>query len=166
MVGDLTGMPVANASLLDEATAAAEAMAMMHRVRARTAPGADRLLVSRHCFPQTIDVVRGRAEPLDIAVEVGDPAAMRFDGSVFGVLLQTPAEDGAVLPVAEVVARAHEAGALAAVCTDLLALTLMAPRRGRGIRADGPGPRRSAASLFAASRVFGNPSVTAKGHRH
>ncbi len=127
MVGDLTGMPVANASLLDEATAAAEAMAMMHRVRARTSPGADRLLVSRHCFPQTIDVVRGRAEPLGIAVEVGDPGAMRFDASVFGVLLQTPAEDGAVLPVAEVVARAHGAGALAAVCTDLLALTLMAP---------------------------------------
>ncbi len=127
MVGDLTGMPVANASLLDEATAAAEAMAMMHRVRSRTAPGADRLLVSRHCFPQTIDVVRGRAEPLGIVVDVVDPAAMPFDERVFGVLLQTPGEDGAVLPIAEVVGRAHEAGALAAVCTDLLALTLLAP---------------------------------------
>ena len=127
MVGDLTGMPVANASLLDEATAAAEAMAMMHRVRSRSAPGADRLLVSRHCFPQTIDVVRGRAEPLGITVEVGDPAAMTLDERVFGVLLQTPGEDGAVLPVAETVDRAHEAGALAAVCTDLLALTLLAP---------------------------------------
>ncbi len=127
MVGDLTGMPVANASLLDEATAAAEAMALMHRVRSRTAPGADRLLVSRGCFPQTVEVVRGRAEPLGIAVEVGDPAAMRFDGTVFGVLLQTPAEDGAVLPIADVVARAHGAGALAAVCTDLLALTLLTP---------------------------------------
>ena len=127
LVGDLTGMPVANASLLDEATAAAEAMAMMHRVRSRTASGADRLLVSRHCFPQTIDVVRGRAEPLGIAVEVGDPAAMPVDGRVFGVLLQTPAEDGAVVPIAGAVARAHEAGALAAVCTDLLALTLLAP---------------------------------------
>ncbi len=127
MVGDLTAMPVANASLLDEATAAAEAMAMMHRVRARTAPAADRLLLSRRCFPQTIDVVRGRAEPLGIAVEVGELAEMRFDESVFGVLLQTPTEDGAVVPVAEVVARAHAAGALAAVCTDLLALTLMVP---------------------------------------
>ncbi len=127
MVGDLTGMPVANASLLDEPTAAAEAMAMMHRVRSRTASGADRLVVSRHCFPQTIDVVRGRAEPLGIAVDVGDPATMPLDGGVFGVLLQTPAEDGAVLPIAEAVARAHDAGALAAVCTDLLALTLLAP---------------------------------------
>ena len=127
MVGDLTAMPVANASLLDEATAAAEAMAMMHRVRARTGPGADRLLVSRHCFPQTVAVVRGRAEPLGIAVEVGEPAEMRVDEGVFGVLLQTPAEDGAVLRIAETVARAHEAGALAAVCTDLLALTLLAP---------------------------------------
>ena len=127
MVGDLTGMPVANASLLDEATAAAEAMAMMHRVRSRRAPGADRLLVSRGCFPQTIEVVRGRAEPLGIAVEVGDPAAMRFDEEVFGVLLQTPAEDGAVVPVGDVVAHAHGAGALAAVCTDLLALTLLTP---------------------------------------
>ena len=127
MVGDLTGMPVANASLLDEATAAAEAMAMMHRVRSRSAPGADRLLVSRHCYPQTIDVVRGRAEPLGIAVEVGDPAEMTLDERVFGVLLQTPGEDGAVLPIAETVDRAHEAGALAAVCTDLLALTLLAP---------------------------------------
>ena len=127
MVGDLTGMPVANASLLDEATAAAEAMAMMHRVRSRRAPGADRLLVSRGCFPQTIEVVRGRAEPLGIAVEVGDPAAMRFDEEVFGVLLQTPAEDGAVVPVGDVVARAHGAGALVAVCTDLLALTLLTP---------------------------------------
>ena len=127
MVGDLTAMPVANASLLDEATAAAEAMAMMHRVRARTGPGADRLLVSRHCFPQTVAVVRGRAEPLGIVVEVGEPAEMRVDEGVFGVLLQTPAEDGAVLRIAETVARAHDAGALAAVCTDLLALTLLAP---------------------------------------
>ena len=127
MVGDLTGMPVANASLLDEATAAGEAMAMMHRVRSRTARGADRLLVSRYCFPQTIDVVRGRAEPLGIAVEVGEPASMAFDEGVFGVLLQTPAEDGAVLPITETVARAHDAGALAAVSTDLLALTLLAP---------------------------------------
>ena len=127
MVGDLTGLPVANASLLDEATAAAEAVAMMRRVRARTAPGADRLLVSRRCFPQTIAVVRGRAEPLGIAVEVGDLEAMPVDGGVFGVLLQSPAEDGAVLPIAGTVARAHDAGALAAVCTDLLALTLLAP---------------------------------------
>ena len=127
MVADLTGMAIANASLLDEATAAAEAMAMLHRLKARTAPGANRLLVARGCFPQTIDVVRGRAVPLGIEIEVGDPAAMRVDGGVFGVLLQYPAEDGAVAPIDALIDRAHEAGALVAVCSDLLALTLLTP---------------------------------------
>ena len=126
-VADLTGMPVANASLLDEATAAAEAMAMLHRVRARTAPGADRLLVARDCFPQTVEVVGGRAAPLGIELEVGDPAAMTMDDRVFAVLLQYPAEDGAVVPIGPLIDRAHAAGALVAVCSDLLALTLLTP---------------------------------------
>ena len=127
MVADLTGMAIANASLLDEATAAAEAMAMLHRLRARAAPGGNRLLVARDCFPQTIDVVRGRAVPLGIEIEVGDPGAMRVDDRVFGVLLQYPTEDGAVVPIGELVDRAHAAGALVAVCSDLLALTLLTP---------------------------------------
>ena len=127
MVGDLTGMPVANASLLDEATAVAEAVAMLHRVQARTRPGADRVLVSSACFPQTIDVVRGRAEPLGIEVVVGDPASVAAEDGVFAVVLQYPAEDGAVSPIAPVIARAHDAGALVAVATDLLALTLLTP---------------------------------------
>ena len=127
MVADLTGMAVANASLLDEATAAAEAMAMLHRLQARKAPGANRALVARDCFPQTIDVVRGRAAPLGIEIEVGDPAATRVDDGVFGVLLQYPAEDGAVAPIGQLIDRAHEAGALVAVCSDLLALTLLTP---------------------------------------
>ena len=127
MVADLTGMAIANASLLDEATAAAEAMAMLHRLQARAAPGANRLLVARNCFPQTIDVVRGRAAPLSIEIEVGDPAAMQMDDGVFGVLLQYPAEDGAVAPIGELIDRVHEAGALVAVCSDLLALTLLTP---------------------------------------
>ena len=127
MVADLTGMAIANASLLDEATAAAEAMAMLHRLRARKAPGTNRLLVARGCFPQTIDVVTGRAAPLGIEVEVGDPAAMRVDDRVFGVLLQYPAEDGALMPIGALIDRAHEAGALVAVCSDLLALTLLTP---------------------------------------
>jgi glycine dehydrogenase len=124
-VADLTGMAIANASLLDEATAAAEAAAMLHRLRARTAPGANRLLVSSGCFPQTIDVVSGRMSPLGIEIEVGDPATMRLDDGVFGVLLQYPAEDGAVMPIGELVDRVHAAGALVAVCSDLLALTLL-----------------------------------------
>ena len=127
MVTDLTGMAIANASLLDEATAAAEAMALLHRVQSRTRPAADRFLVSRRCFPQTIDVLRGRAEPLGIEVEVGDPAQWRPDAQVFGVLLQYPAEDGEVAALDEVIAGAHDAGALAAVCSDLLALTLLTP---------------------------------------
>jgi glycine dehydrogenase len=133
MVCDLTGMPVANASLLDEATAAAEAMAMMHRLQARTRPHANRLLVARSCFPQTIAVVSGRAEPLGIDVELVDPADMAIDARVFGVLLQCPAEDGVVTSFSELVEEAHAAGALVAVCTDLLALTLLTPPGEQGV---------------------------------
>ena len=133
MVGDLTGMAVANASLLDEATAAAEAMALLHRVQARTRPDANRFLVSSGCFPQTIDVVRGRAEPLGITVEVGDPSAWGLDSGdicsdgVFGLLLQYPGEDGQIVAIDGVIEQAHVAGILVAVCSDLLALTLLTP---------------------------------------
>ena len=129
MVADLTGMPVANASLLDEATAAAEAMAMMHRLQSRKQRGANRFLVSQGCFPQTVDVVRGRGVPLGLEIDVCDPAtmSMNMDESVFGVLLQYPAEDGAIRPIGELITGAHEAGALVAVCSDLLALTLLTP---------------------------------------
>ena len=131
VVVDLTGMPVANASLLDEATAAAEAMALLHRAQARTRPDANRFLISSGCFPHTVDVVRGRAEPLGITVDVGDPASWLFDASdaadVFGVLLQYPAQDGEIAPIDGVIGQAHAAGVLAAVCSDLLALTLLTP---------------------------------------
>ena len=134
MVTDLTGMDVANASLLDEATAAAEAMTLMHRVRpdaARSGTGSERrvFFVSDRCFPQTIDVVRGRAEPLDIDVHVLPMSAMVFDGETkpFGVLLQYPDECGCVEDLSSVIERAHTAGALVAVGTDLLALALLKP---------------------------------------
>lgn len=127
MVGDLTAMPVANASLLDEATAAAEAVTLLHRVQARRRPDANRVRVSSACFPQTIDVVRGRCEPLGIEVEVGDPASVSEGDGVFAVLLQYPAEDGEVAPLDGVIASAHAAGALVAVASDLLALTLLRP---------------------------------------
>jgi glycine dehydrogenase len=124
LVQDLTGLPVANASLLDEPTAAAEAMTMLRRVQ-----GGSRsvFLVSSGCFPQTIDVVKGRAEPAGIEVVVADPADMPLDERVFGVLLQTPDERGALHDVRELIARAHAAGALVAVATDLLALVLTVP---------------------------------------
>ncbi len=132
MVEDLTGMEVANASLLDEATAAAEAMTMLHRIRARGPGRADRFVVSERCFPQTLAVVRGRAEPLGLRVVVGDPAALPIDETTCGVLLQYPDADGAIVDPGPAIARAHEAGALAAVATDLLALTLLAPPGERG----------------------------------
>ncbi len=132
MVEDLTGMEVANASLLDEATAAAEAMTMLHRIRARGPGRADRFIVSDRCLPQTLAVVRGRAEPLGLQVVVGDPAALPIDETTFGVLLQYPDTDGAVADPGPAIARAHEAGALAAVATDLLALTLLVPPGERG----------------------------------
>jgi glycine dehydrogenase len=126
MVGDLTGMEIANASLLDEATAAAEAMAMLHRLQGRRASEANRFLISRACFPQTIDVVKGRAEPLGISVETQPTQQMQFAPDLFGVLVQYPDGDGQLDDLRPLVARAHEAGVLVAVASDLLALTLLA----------------------------------------
>jgi glycine dehydrogenase len=127
MVQDLTAMDVANASLLDEATAAAEAMAMLHRIRARRGGTADRFVVSSNCFPQTLDVVRGRAEPLGIEVVSQPDEALTFDDQTFGLLVQYPDVNGAVRPIADIIARAHEAGAMVAVASDLLALTMLKP---------------------------------------
>jgi glycine dehydrogenase len=130
MVGDLTGLEIANASLLDEATAAAEAMTMMYRVQGRRiagAGGAPRCFVADSCFPQTIDVLRGRAEPLGIELVVGDPAAATFDDRMFGALVQSPDEAGRVRDLRGFIAEAKERGVLDGVATDLLALTLLTP---------------------------------------
>ena len=136
-VEDLTGMEVANASLLDEATAAAEAMAMLHRLQAQRRPGAHRFLVSDDCFPQTLAVVRGRAEPLRIRVERFDidhvdrldaeAAAGEGANGVFGMLVQSPGASGGLRDLRPVTTWAHEVGALVAVASDLLALTLLTP---------------------------------------
>lgn len=122
VVVDLTGLPIANASLLDEATAAAEAMGMFfsqHREK-RT-----RFLVADNCHPQTIAVVKGRAVPFGIDVEVASPDEFVFDEDVFGALIQYPATDGVIADFGDLVTQAHEAGAYVAVATDLLALTLL-----------------------------------------
>ncbi|MBI2187467.1 MAG: aminomethyl-transferring glycine dehydrogenase [Acidobacteria bacterium] len=125
MVADLTGMEVANASLLDEATAAAEAMTLLHRVGAR---GRNLFLVSDRCLPQTIDVVQARAEPLGVDVRVEPVEAMRFAATApFGVLLQYPDEAGLVRDLAPIIREAHDGGALVAVGTDLLTLALLTP---------------------------------------
>jgi glycine dehydrogenase len=131
VVKDLTGMDIATASLLDEGTAAAEAMTMFHRLQPKKAPAGEQsvFLVSDRCFPQTIDVVRGRAEPLGIALEIGDPREMpneRFDAA-FGLLIQYPDDRGEVADLRPLIERAHAAGLLVAVASDLMALTLLVP---------------------------------------
>ncbi len=124
MVADLTGFEVANASLLDEGTAAAEAMTMTRRI-SRSA--SDVFFVDSECHPQTVDVIRTRAEPLGIHVAVGDP----FDdlGAVepFGALLQYPGTTGVLRDLSPVVDAVHIAGGLAVVAADLLSLCLLEP---------------------------------------
>ncbi|MBI3296921.1 MAG: aminomethyl-transferring glycine dehydrogenase [Elusimicrobia bacterium] len=123
MVSDLTGLPVANASLLDEATAAAEAMALAFAVKG----GPDRrsFLAAADAHPQTLAVLRTRAEPLGIEVMTTAPRDFDFSKSPFGVLLQNPSTDGAVRDYSALIARAREADAFTIVACDLLALTLI-----------------------------------------
>jgi glycine dehydrogenase len=124
MVADLTGLPLANASLLDEATAAAEAMHMCHAI----APEKTTFIAARDCHPQTLAVLQTRAEPIRIRLEVGDPLAMDWTrGDVCGLLLQYPSTDGCVRDYRQVIERAHAAGALVVVATDLLSLTMLQP---------------------------------------
>ena len=123
MIIDLTGMEIANASLLDEGTAAAEAMAMCWHTK-----GGDRaVFVSDACHPQTIHVVQTRAKALGIKVIVGPHTGFDFAEPVFAVLVQYPATDGTVYDYRGFLARAHEHDALAIVAADLLALTLLTP---------------------------------------
>jgi len=129
MVTDLTGMEIANASLLDEATAAAEAMTLLYRVQASridSAAGPARFFVADSCFPQTIELLAARAEPLGIELLVGDLATAAL-GSVFGALVQTPDEAGRVHDLRGFVANAKAQGVAVAVGTDLLSSVLLAP---------------------------------------
>jgi glycine dehydrogenase len=142
VVRDLTGMEVANASLLDEATAAAEAMTLLHRVHQKST---SKFFIAANCFPQTIDVVRTRAEPLGIELVIGDPNHPDLTGC-FGALLQTPDESGLVHDLRGFIAEARRAGALVAVGTDLLSLTLLTP----------PG-EMGADVVFGNSQRFGVP---------
>ncbi|MFM8860853.1 MAG: aminomethyl-transferring glycine dehydrogenase [Acidimicrobiia bacterium] len=123
MVSELTGMDIANASMLDESTAAAEAMTLLHRVN--SAAG-DRFCIDRDTHPQTIEVVRTRAEPLGIIVELIDLDDALPEGT-FGLLLSHPGSSGVVRDLAPAIDSAHVAGALVAVATDLLACCLLTP---------------------------------------
>jgi glycine dehydrogenase len=123
MVADLTGLAIANASLLDEATAAAEAMTMCHSLK----DGRNGFFVSEHCHPQTIGVVQTRAKALGIEIVVGNHENFQFNENIFGALVQYPDTFGAIHDYTGLVEQAHAAGALVTVATDLLALTLLKP---------------------------------------
>jgi glycine dehydrogenase len=125
MVADLTGLDIANASLLDEATAAAEAMTMLHNVRVNSA--ANRFFVSNACHPQTLDVLRTRAVPQGIELVIDDAMEFNPDSSYFGALLQYPGTDGAILDYTKFIHLIHQVGGKVAMATDLLALTLLKP---------------------------------------
>ena len=126
LVSDLTGLEIANASLLDEGTAAAEAMTLCQRAQKRSST-ANSFFISEGCHPQTIEVVRTRAEPLDIEIIVGDHNTYDFSQPTFGALLQYPDTNGNITDYTDFCVRAHEADALVVVATDLLALTLLRP---------------------------------------
>ncbi|MGY2752537.1 glycine dehydrogenase [Thermostichus sp. MS-CIW-21] len=123
MVIDLTGMEIANASLLDEATAAAEAMSLAYTLAGKQSPV---FWVDRGCHPQTIAVVQTRAEPLGIQVRVADPSQLELENG-FGLLLQYPNTYGEIRDYRELVERAHQRGMVVAVAADLLSLTLLQP---------------------------------------
>jgi len=143
MVCDLTSLEIANASMLDEGTAAAEAMTLCRR-SSRHAGGV--FFVDAECHPQTIAVVATRAEPLGIQVAVGDPSADLSPGDTFGVLLQHPGTSGVVRDLRPVIEAVHATGGLAVVATDLLACTLLVP----------PGELGADAAVGSAQR-FGVP---------
>ena len=151
MVMDLTAMEAANASLLDEGTAAAEAMTLMHRSRSKdfVSGNASTFFVSDKCLPQTIDILKTRSEPLGIELLIGDFREFEFHdkvNKVYGAVLQYPDVDGAINDYSSFINKAHEAGALVAVAADLLSLALLTP----------PG-EMGADLVFGSSQRFGVP---------
>lgn len=123
MVADLTGLPVANASMLDEASSAAEAVLLMRRANKKKADA--KTVIDKNLFPQTIAVIQGRAEALGFEVEIADLSQGLPDGEISGIVLQQPGNDGAVVDHTAVIAAAKERGAMVTVAADLLALTLI-----------------------------------------
>ena len=150
LISELTGLPIANASLLDEATAAAEAMSLSCGLCRRAE--ANRFLVDENVLPQTWAVLQTRAEPLGIVLERVTPQQASFDPTVFGVLLQLPGADGQVWDPSDVIARAHEAGALVTVAIDPLAQTLIAP-----VASFGADIAVGSAQRFGVPMGFGGP---------
>src|SRR3954470_475182 len=125
MVLDLTGMEIANASLLDEGTAAAEAMFMQYSLRKNQQ--ADTFFVSEELFPQTIDILKTRSEPYGIKLVIGDHRTVELTDNMFGAIVQYPAGDGAVYNYTDYAAKAHEKGIKLTVVADIMSLVLLTP---------------------------------------
>ncbi|TQJ35369.1 aminomethyl-transferring glycine dehydrogenase [Arthrobacter sp. SLBN-122] len=152
MVQDLVGLPIANASLLDEATAVAEAVLLMRRAN-KAKPAADgKTVLDIDVLPQTIAIVKGRAEALGFEVEVADLSKGLPDGDINGVVLQQPGASGRVWDQSAVIAAAKERGALVTVAADLLALTLITPPGEQGADIAVGSAQRFGVPLF-----FGGP---------
>lgn len=148
MVCELTAMEIANASLLDESTAAAEAMVMMFNLRSRqmVKAGVNTVLVDEKVWPQTLDVLFTRANPLEIKLKIQSKDSFEFSDDVFGAIVQYPNSDGEIIDYSELVSKAHEKNIKVAVGTDLLSLALLTP----------PG-EWGADIVFGSSQRFGVP---------
>ncbi len=129
MVIDLTGMEIANASLLDESTAAAEAMVMMYNMRSRdlVASNANKFFADSNIFPQTLDVLRTRVSPLDIELVIGDYKNFTPDAGFFGSLVQYPAADGSIVDYSDFAKKMHAKNIMIAACADIMSLVILVP---------------------------------------
>src|SRR2546426_720263 len=169
VVSDLTGLPIANASLLDEATAAAEAVHLTQSVTTAPAGATPVYLVADNCHPQTIAVLQTRAVARGLKLVVADPARFSFTPGVIGALVQYPTTEGAIEDYARVCAAAHAVGALVTAATDLLALTLLQPPGEWGadiaVVHRGPGGRRRIAQRVHPPPVLPAPPPTRRGSR-
>ncbi|GAA5200386.1 aminomethyl-transferring glycine dehydrogenase [Arthrobacter gyeryongensis] len=152
MVQDLVGLPIANASLLDEATAVAEAVLMMRRANKNKTAHDGKTVLDADCLPQTIAIVKGRAEALGFEVEIADLSAGLPEGEINGIVLQQPGVSGRVFDHSAVIAAAKERGALVTVAADLLALTLITPPGEQGADIAVGSTQRFGVPLF-----FGGP---------
>ncbi|GAB3561191.1 aminomethyl-transferring glycine dehydrogenase [Arthrobacter alkaliphilus] len=152
MVQDLVGLPIANASLLDEATAVAEAVLMMRRANKNKTAHDGKTVLDADCLPQTIAIVKGRAEALGFEVEIADLSQGLPDGDINGIVLQQPGVSGRVFDHSAVIAAAKECGALVTVAADLLALTLITPPGEQGADIAVGSTQRFGVPLF-----FGGP---------
>ncbi len=127
LIIDLTGLEIANASLLDEATAAAEAMSMLHNNRKPAKKNCNKFFVSSECFPQTIDVLRTRSEPQGIELVIGDCSTIDFNDDYFGIIVQYPDKSGQVNDFRRIITSAHNKDIKVVMAADLMSLALLTP---------------------------------------